>query len=145
MTREPPRVVMDTNVVLSALLFAQGRLAPVRLYWQQLRFLPLASASTIAELLRVLTYPKFRLTPADRQELLADYLPYCKTVKIPSRRPATPPCHDPHDVQFLELAIAGKADYLVTGDADLLAVTLGKRCPVVTAEQLLSMLAPPST
>src|SRR5437899_281292 len=117
-----PRVVLDTNVVLSALLFANGRLAPLRAAWQREAFHPLASAATTEELVRALTYSKFKLTPADQRELLGDYLPYCTAVRIPSRMPKTPRCRDPFDVAFLQLASAGKAVYLVTGDKDLLAV-----------------------
>jgi putative PIN family toxin of toxin-antitoxin system len=141
MTRPPPRVVMDTNVVLSALVFAHGRLAPLRQAWQQSRCQALASKSTIAELMRVLKYPKFKLTMEDQQELLADYLPFCTVVKNPAKPPKTPPCRDPYDVPFLELAIVGKAEYLVTGDNDLLDTTLGAKCAIVTPEQFLKALA----
>jgi predicted nucleic acid-binding protein len=70
--RSAPRAVLDTNVVLSALLFAQGRLARLRLAWGQAGFHPLASTATIQELIRALTYPKFKLTVEDQRELLAD-------------------------------------------------------------------------
>ena len=136
-----PRVVLDTNVVLSALLFAHGRLAALRLAWGRAAFHPLVSTPTTEELMRALTYPKFKLAPEDQRELLADYLPYCTTVSIPVKPPRTPPCRDPYDVAFLQLAIVGDADYLVTGDKDLLGVTGKFRCPIVTPEELLGMLA----
>jgi putative PIN family toxin of toxin-antitoxin system len=135
-----PRVVLDTNLVLSALVFAHGRLAPLRQAWQQARCRPLVSGTTAAELVRVLAYPKFRLTPDDQRELLADYLPYCTAVRIPAKRPKTPDCRDPFDVPFLELTIAGKADFLVTGDKDLLALAGKLPCPVVTGDRLLEAL-----
>ena len=59
-------------------------------------------------------YPKFRLTGDEREDLLADYLPWCETV-IVSKPPAVPECRDFSDRPFLELALAGKADALVTG------------------------------
>jgi uncharacterized protein len=136
-TRVPPRVVLDTNIVLSALVFAQGRLAPLRLAWQQSLFHPLVSRTTTGELMRVLNYPKFKLTRDEQQELIADYLPYCTTVRMPAKPPATPPCRDPFDIQFLELCIVGKAGYLVTGDHDILSLSLGSRCRIVTAEDFL--------
>lgn len=117
-----PRVVIDTNLVLSALVFAQGRLTPLRHDWQGAHCQPLVSSVTAAELMRVLAYPKFKLTSADQQELLADYLPYCTTVRMPAKLPATPACRDPFDLPFLQLAVTGKADYLVTGDQDLLSL-----------------------
>jgi uncharacterized protein len=140
-TRVPPRVVLDTNIVLSALVFAQGRLAPLRLAWQQTLCHPLVSGTTIVELMRVLNYPKFKLTHDEQQELLGDYLPYCTTVKMPAKPPATPPCRDPFDVQFLELCITGKAEYLVTGDQDILNLSLGARCKIVTAEEFLRVFS----
>ncbi len=138
--RPVPRVVLDTNVVLSALLFTRGRLARVRLAWQQAIFHPLVSKATAAELMRVLTYPKFRLAAEEQRELLADYLPYCTSIVVPTKPPRTPPCRDPFDVPFLQLAVVGRADYLVTGDKDLLRLTGRVRCPIVKAAELLTAL-----
>jgi len=135
-----PRVVLDTNVALSALVFAQGRLGALREAWHAARFRPLLSQVTAAELMRALSYPKFKLSAEDQQELLADYLPYCSIVLMPARPPRTPQCRDLFDVPFLQLAIAGKADYLVTGDRDLLALAGEFSCPIVTADQFLSAL-----
>lgn len=91
--------------------------------------------------MRVLTYPKFRLNSDEQQDLLSEYLPFCETVRIPSPAPATPQCRDPFDIPFLELAMVGRADFLVTGDQDLL--TLGSRftCPIVKVEHLVTQLA----
>jgi len=71
-----PRVVFDTTVVVSALLFTSGRLAWLRAHWRAGDALPLASRATIEELTRVLRYPKFQLSSDSRDELLAEYLPY---------------------------------------------------------------------
>ncbi len=130
----PPRVVIDTNLVLSALVFAGGRLAPLRLAWQDQRVLPLVSQAAAAELIRALTYPKFKLAAHAQEELLADYLPYCKTVRIPAVPPVTPPCRDAFDVMFLELALVGKADALVTGDKYLLGLAGQLPCPILGAD-----------
>jgi putative PIN family toxin of toxin-antitoxin system len=126
--------------VLSALLFAQGRLAPIRLAWQQAVFSPLVSRATTEELVRALGYPKFRLTDAEREELLGDYLPHCTVVRIPSPPPATPHCRDPFDLPFLQLAAQGKVDYLVTGGRDLLSLQGQLRCRIVTAAQFCASL-----
>ena len=136
----PPRLVIDTNLILSALVFASGRLAPLRLAWQSQRVLPLVSRATAAELIRALAYPKFKLAAHEQEELLADYLPYCKTVRIPAQPPATPPCRDAFDVPFLELAVAGKADALVTGDKDLLSLDGKLACPIRRAERCLDAI-----
>lgn len=134
------RAVLDTNLVLSALVFAQGRLAVLRHSWQSGLYTPLVSRDTAAELLRVLAYPKFRLTPDEQQELLADYLPWCETVAVPNPPPATPKCRDLHDLPFLQLALAGKADCLVTGDQDLLILAEKFSRPIITAEQIINKL-----
>ena len=136
--KRPLRVVIDTNLVLSALVFSAGRLAPLRLMWQSQRMQPLVSQATAAEVIRVLSYPKFKLAANEQAELLADYLPYCKTVRIPNPPPATPLCRDAFDVPFLQLAVAGRADALVTGDSDLLALAGELSCPILNADEFLS-------
>ncbi|MBT2301175.1 putative toxin-antitoxin system toxin component, PIN family [Variovorax paradoxus] len=116
------RVVFDTNVVLSALLFGGPATRRLRELWQQGACTPLVSTATAGELVRVLGYPKFRLSPQEREELLADYLPFAQVVTLPDPAPAIPVCRDPFDVPFLQLAAAGKAT-LVTGDRDLLVLS----------------------
>ena len=113
-------MVLDTNVVLSALLFGAGRLSPLRDHWQTGQMVPLVSKATAQELLRVLAYPKFRLSAAERDELLADYRPYAETVAVPDAWTDLPLFRDPKDQMFLLLARAASADVLVTGDDDLL-------------------------
>lgn len=59
----PPRVVLDTNCVVSALLFSRGRLAWLRRAWQSGRVVPLVSRGTATKLIRVLAYPKMNYHP----------------------------------------------------------------------------------
>ena len=135
----PPRVVLDTNLVLSALLFAGGTLVPLRRGWQDARFMPLVSKATVEELIRVLAYPKFRLSFEARENLLSDYLPFCESVQVPNPAPPTPRCRDPFDVPFLELALAGRADFLVTGDDDLLSLAPQFHCAILRANRFLEL------
>ena len=134
----PVRVVLDTNVVLSALVFGGGAAGRVRRAWQQGALLPLASTATVQELVRVLAYPKFRLTEADQDELLADYLPYAQAVRIPRPPPTVPACRDVLDEPFMHLAVAGRAQVLVSGDRDLLAIAAefaqASGCPILTID-----------
>lgn len=116
------RVVLDTNCLVSALIFSRGKLAWLREGWQNGRFIPLASRDTVSELIRVLSYPKFKLDKEEQEALLADFLPYAETVQIASQPEGSPALRDPDDVMFLVLSVAAKADALVSGDADIQAV-----------------------
>ncbi|WP_341730462.1 putative toxin-antitoxin system toxin component, PIN family [Microcoleus sp. EPA2] len=132
-------MVIDTNLVLSALVFG-GRLSRLRLAWQNNRFIPLASEVTISELVRVLTYPKFKLTNSEQEDLLSDYLPFCDTVLMPDTLPVVPECRDPFDIPFLLLAVVGQANYLVTGDGDLLCLSDKFSCPILTVDEFLTVI-----
>lgn len=118
----PPRVVLDTNCLVSALIFSRGNFAWLREAWQTRRFVALVSHDTASELLRVLAYPKFKLTRDEREALLADFLPYVETVKIDTKPDGLPDIRDGQDIIFLELAAASRADALVTGDGDIQAI-----------------------
>ena len=115
------RVVLDTNVAVSALLFEQRRLAWLRHFWQSQRIIPLLDKACTAELLRVLAYPKFSLSAHEIETLLATYLPYAEVVKhLGWPAQSLPRCGDPDDQMFLLLADRGDAEVLVTGDGALL-------------------------
>lgn len=115
------RVVFDTTTVVSALCFPSGRLAWLRIHWRERHCAPLLSSATAAELLRVLKYPKLRLSLQQQEELLAQYIPFCELVN--AVRASSLLCRDPRDQPFLDLAWSGGAAILVTGDQDLLSVT----------------------
>ena len=131
----PLRVVFDTNAVISALLFAHGRLAWLREVWAKGWVVPVVCTETVTELLGVLEYPKFGLAPEDREALLADYLPYAEVVRLPARLPLVPDCRDPHDTMFVTLAVSARVDALVTGDADLLALSSRVKIPIISPEK----------
>lgn len=136
----PPRWVLDTNVVLSALIRPGGTTGRLRLAWQSRLFVPLVSRATASELIRVLGYPKFKLAPHEQHDLLADYLPWTEVVRMPAKRPRTPACRDPDDLPFLQLALVAKADALVSGDADLLDLAGTTRMAIVTPAQAVARL-----
>lgn len=115
------RVVFDTNTILSALVHRNGRLAWLRIHWQQGKCLPLICSETVSELTRILTYAKFRLSAEERLELLSLYLPYCEIVELKRGYPLQ--CRDKKDQMFLDLAHCGKAEVLISGDQDLLTLS----------------------
>lgn len=135
----PTRAVCDTNVVVSALLFESGSCAWLREAWRTGVLVPIVDRHTARELVRVLEYPKFRLSAVDRDELLAEYLPLTEVVSVadesrgagaeaaPADAQHAPVCEpeglrDPADQIFLDLALLGPANALITGDSDLLAL-----------------------
>ena len=142
------RVVLDTNVLVSALLFCQGRLAPLRAAWQGGRLVPIICKQTGQELLRVLSYAKFKLDPLQIEEVLSLYLPYAQSHTIPcntSRSISFPQCRDGHDQIFLDLASSAQVDLLVSGDSDLLSMSDMPNEPlgfkIITPQALLERLS----
>jgi putative PIN family toxin of toxin-antitoxin system len=119
-SREPLRVVFDTNAVLSAMLFRSDRLAWLREHWHSGDVTPLASGAIIAEFRRILACTKFGLRDLYQLEVLAYYVSAC-TMLDPTE-PCKIICRDARDQAFLDLAQSGRADVLVTGDGDLLAL-----------------------
>jgi hypothetical protein len=73
------RVVLDANMLVSALLIEKGRLAWSRLGWQGGRFTPVLAQPTTLELIWVDGYPKFGHTPAEIERLLGELLPWSET------------------------------------------------------------------
>ena len=111
------RVVLDTNTVISSLLFSgtASRLVPL---WQSRKITVLVSKEIVEEYLRVLAYPKFHLGDQEIRRLLeGDLLPFVKTIRV--RRRLAVVKRDPEDNKCIECAVAGRAQYLVTGDRDL--------------------------
>lgn len=135
-----PRVVLDTNCLVSALLFSRSRFSWLREAWQSQRCIALASRDSVNELLRVLNYPKFKLTQLEQETLLAEFLPYVETVKIETTPNGLPEIRDPDDIIFLVLATVGKADALVSDDGDILAIKAQFPIPILTVAEFAARL-----
>ena len=135
-----PRVVIDTNCLVSALIFSRSRFSWLRHAWQAQRIIPLVSRDTAHELLRVLAYPKFKLSQEDQDALLAECLPYAETVKIDQTPGHLPSIRDADDIIFLALATMGGADALVSGDGDILAVKDHFHIPILTLTEFEAWL-----
>jgi uncharacterized protein len=135
------RVVFDTNVTVSALVFRAGRLAWLREAWIDGSVIPLVSRETVTELLRVLAYPKFRLEADEAKDLVALYLENAEMLGQMRADVRIPACRDPDDRVFLRLAYAAKADALVSGDLDLLALGARSKIPILAPEALRQRLS----
>ena len=140
MKRAPsPRVVLDTNVLISALLFGglPGRLVPL---WQRREIVLLFSPEVLKEYIKVLSYPKFGLDEEEIKSILREeVLPYFDPVK-----PVTPVevvGEDPSDDKFLSLAVDGKAKFLVSGDLRLLGIKRYCETAIVTVSAFLDLVS----
>jgi uncharacterized protein len=134
------RVVLDTNCVISVLIFSQEKMTWLRQGWQSGSFTPLVNKQTASELLRVLAYPKFKLTKAEQGLLLADFLPYAEAVEPQDEPTGLPIARDYADQMFLSLAVVGKAKVLVTGENDLLVLKNTLAVPIMTLNEFESWL-----
>ena len=140
MGQAPPlkRLVLDTNVLVSSLLF-KGPSAQLPALWQNGAINLLASAAIIQEYARALAYPKFGLSDAEIREILNDdLLPFITPVRV-SQVPDVIK-DDPPDNEFLACAIAGQADAIVSGDRHLLGLTACQHIPILTLRSLLDAL-----
>jgi putative PIN family toxin of toxin-antitoxin system len=111
------RVVLDTNILISALLF-KGELSGIVGLWQKGKIVPIISKETFDELRTVLEYPKFSLSRAEIKSLIEhDILPFFEVVNVSKHVKGA--CRDPGDDKFISCAISASADCIVTGDKDL--------------------------
>jgi len=139
MGKKKLKVVLDTNVLISALLF-QGELSKLLLPLKKGAYILLFSEDTLSELIKVLHYPKFALTEQEIDYILQfEILPYSKIIEITFKIDEKI-CKDKDDQKFLELAISGKADYLVSGDADLLELKEFKTVKILSPAEFLKTL-----
>ena len=137
-TVESKRVVIDTNVVVSALLFGgvPGKL--VRL-WKNGDIRPLASKEVIDEYLKVFAYPKFELSEEEVNFILYHEILPCFEAVETEPGPVIIP-DDPSDDKFIRCAEAGKARNIISGDDHLLDLRFYKGIKILTPTQFLEHL-----
>lgn len=135
------RVVLDTNVVLSVVVFHDARFTPLVRAWRGGGITPLVDDACIAELERVLDYPQFAHRYAGRAVALDEYLPFAERVDTAGHGAGLPRCRDPDDQKFLVLAQAGGARTLVTSDALLLGVRRRVSFAIETPKTFLAGIA----
>jgi putative PIN family toxin of toxin-antitoxin system len=131
------RLILDTNVLISALL--AGTSLPARLValWREGQFDLLTSAEQLDELMRVTRYPRIRqrLRPAMAGRLINEI----RNLAIPlAALPIVTVSPDPYDNYLLAMAVAGTADFLITGDkGDLLALKTYEGTKILTTREFL--------
>ena len=127
--------VIDTNVVISAILFggAPGKLIDLR---QTGRITPLITEEIMAEYIRVIAYRKFKLSEEEINYIIhQEILPFFKVVK--SAPSPSIIIKDPDDDKFIQCAEAGKAKIIISGDRHLLALKFHHDIKILTPSQFL--------
>ena len=129
------RVVLDTNILVSAAIKPNGQAGRILAYLRQDAFSLLYSRESLAELVDVLTRPhlrqKYRLTEHCLHFFL--HLIRLRGEMVTPDREITI-CRDPDDDKFLAVAVSGQADYLVSQDDDLLTLSVFESIPIIKPE-----------
>ena len=131
------RVVLDTNILVSSAL--GGALVSILEKWDTGAFTVIVTTDIVDEYFEVLNRPKFEL----KQEIIDKVARYiyqfsefvAPEEKIQSVQP------DSKDDRFLEAAIAGNADYIVSGDNHLLNLKKFRSIQIITGREFLDLLA----
>lgn len=144
-----PRLVLDTNVVMDLFHFRAPPLIPLMAAIESGTVVCLANDKTLTELKRVTGYKQFKLDVTGQQQLFDTYLRHVTLVTqpMPQAAPKLPRCGDPDDQMFLELALVGRADMLISRDKLVLklAKSRNRPCPfaILLPEQALPRLFGP--
>ena len=130
------RVVLDTNIFISAVL--GGRLGIIIDEWKAGKFKLIVTDAIAREYLEVINRPKFNI-PQGEIIAVSDYLLQLGEFVTPMEE-----IHvivaDPTDDQFLEAALAGKVNYIVSGDNHLLEIGSFRDIPIITAREFITWL-----
>jgi len=129
------KVVIDTNVVISALLFggAPGKLIGL---WQSGALKPAASKEIVDEYIRVLTYPKFKLSEEEINYLLyQEILPFYEIIDV--RQGPQIIKKDPQDDKFIRCALRVRAKYIISGDKHLLALKSYQKIKILSPTEFI--------
>ena len=130
-------VVLDTNVLISALLF-KGELSRIVGLWREGKIIPIISRETFDELRTVLEYPKFSLSRAEIKSLIEnEILPFFEVVNVTKHVKGL--CRDPEDDKFISCAISANADCIVTGDKDLFDLKEYQSIRIIHASDFIKM------
>ena len=136
------KVVLDTNVLISALVSTQtGSTARIRRLLSEQRFALVISEALLEELMDVMERPHIqarlkrtgaRLGDLDQLRRLAEVVSPARSIHGVLR--------DPDDHAVLEVAVAGQVDYIVTGDQDLLVIEAFEGIRIVKPAVFLAIL-----
>ena len=136
------RVVLDTNCIISRYLSPSGTPAHIFQYWEQGAFTLVISEPILAEIERVFSYPRInnrlRLSDKEIAGIVAGLATFGELVSPEQRLHVVEA--DPDDDMFIECAVEGKADYLVSGDPHLTDIKEYQGIQILTPAQFILVL-----
>jgi uncharacterized protein len=131
------RIVIDTNIFISSILF-KGEANKLVDLWQKDKFLFLMSPEILKEYINVLSSPKFKLTGDEIRHIIhKELLPFVSSLVVEAKLNIIET--DPSDNEFLSLAAEGKADYIVSGDKHLLKLNEYGKIRILSLKNFLSL------
>lgn len=136
------RAVLDANVFITAVLTPAGTAAAVLEAWRSERFALLVSPPILDEIARVLAYPKIaRRHGWSRKQILAFVQDLSGlAIVTPGQIQLSVIREDPDDDRYLECAVEGRAEYIVSGDRHLLALRTYRGIAIVPPRAFLAAL-----
>ena len=140
----PPllRVVLDTNVYVSGTILSRGTPFEVLEAWRSQAYILVTSEAIVAELERVLRYPRIRDTYTVSERDIARLVESLRAdaLKVPGDCSVTGVCADPDDDKFLACALEAQADCIVSGDPDLLHLSGYQGIAILKPREFLERL-----
>lgn len=136
-----PRVVFDTNLLVSYLLVHRPPISTlIDTHLAQEHFTLLTAPALLEELARVLRYPRLQryYDGATRDRFVALIAALSEIVELPDDIPSI--SRDPDDDRVIACAVVGRADVIVSGDKDLLVLKRVGDIPILTAAEFLERL-----
>jgi hypothetical protein len=137
------RVVVDANVIVSALITPQGIPSQLFRYWELLYFDMLVSRESLDELARVLNYPKIRKRLRSSDQEIADFLDSYreKAIWVVHHEAINAVVRDISDNIYLEIGVSGYARYVVSGDHHLLELKEFQGIAIVSPAEFVQRMA----
>jgi putative PIN family toxin of toxin-antitoxin system len=136
------KAVLDTNVIVSAIITGKGVPSQLLQAWRKQEWVLVVSPSLLQEVQRVLSVPKIAQVYAVTRQDIADLIRlFTSRATIVSENLTIPrTVRDPEDDHILACAKEGQADYIVSGDQDLLTLTSYEGIPIVTPAAFAGLL-----
>lgn len=136
------KVVLDTNIIVSAILSPAGIRSQVIGAWHNQQFELVVSEPILAEYQQALNYrevaSRHNLDPTQVTEIIADLRQFATVVEPTEKLNII--LEDPDDDKFLECAVAGGADYIISADPHLLNLEEYRGMQILSPSEFLALL-----